>query len=74
MEPLFQLRNQQRHTLTHEASELIEDHWCLYGFHFEAKENSKACSQGQNAESLPNGWLKICLELPRTEIYRSYYV
>lgn len=43
-------------------------------FYFEAKENSKACSQGQNAESLPNGWLKICLELPRTEIYRSYYV
>lgn len=32
VEPLFQLRNQQRHTLTHEASELIEDHWCLYGF------------------------------------------
>lgn len=43
-------------------------------FYFEAKENFKACSQGQNAESLPNGCLKICLELPRTEIYRSYYV
>lgn len=74
MEPLFQLRNQQRHTLTHEASELIETGVCMVLFYFEAKENSKAYSQGQNAENLPNGWLKICLELPRTEIYRSYYV